>query len=302
MLPAPPATLFQRSGRRVAAGVLSWKSDRTLENTLADHRQRGLFELFDDFVIHFQEVRPTDIERAERYGLRWIGSPHNRHIGGGFHHLLKNLDADYVLLLEDDLTLAVPADQLAATLHGAITLMEAGEADEFLCRRDDMLRSGYEKFFPITQLDRAHIANAASLRRGGSGLGRWLRRSLHPAQAEKHLGKVVWFEAHPDIARPDVVRKASAAGLDYYIVQGAATKWAHPAVFASRAHLLQVFGHVSSQLPGFDDFGKCLESLINDGPFRTWWLAQNYRIAHTKPVLTLHDRHADGGKLASGAR
>lgn len=294
---AAPGQISRTTGKRVAVGLLTWKSDVTLEASLADHQAKGIFDLFDDVVIHFQEVRDSDIARAGRYGLRWLGSERNRHIGGGFNHLVQNVEADYLFLLEDDLTFAVSAEQLRATLVDAVTLMEAGKMDQFLCRRDDMVRSGYEKFFPLTQFDRQHNPPGLALRTGGSALGRGWRRLLHPHQAEKHLGKIVWFEQHPEQVRPDVVTRMAGASTDFYVVQGRATKWANPAVFARRAHFIEVYDHIRSQVPGFDAFGRSLEGLINDGPFRPWWLAQQYRIGLTKPVMTYHARQTDGGKL-----
>jgi hypothetical protein len=83
---------------------------------------------------------------------------------------------------------------------------------------------------------------------------------------------------------------------DIYVVRGRATKWANPGILASRDTLLGVYDYIRSRTPGFEEYGRSLEELVNER-HRRWWLRQGFRIGFTKPILLRHNRLEDGGKI-----
>jgi hypothetical protein len=284
-------------GARVVAGILSWHSDETLESTLQMHREAGFFGLFDETVIHFQEVRAVDSERAERFGLRWIGSEKNRHIGGGFYHLIRHLEADYLFLLEDDLALEATAERLRETLVDAIGLLRAGEMDIFMCRRHDMVKRGYTKYHAVRDFDdRTNPPGSTPAFESHGPLYRLRKRLAHPYRAERAVHKAVWIEKHPESVFPGQIRRVPTDHDDIYVVRGRATKWANPGILASRDTLLGVYDYIRSRTPGFEEYGRSLEELVNER-HRRWWLRQGFRIGFTKPILLRHNRLEDGGKI-----
>jgi len=288
--------LSSRFGRTVGCGMLSWKSEKTLAATLESHSRHGLFELFDRTLIHLQEVRPQDEELARRFGLEWIGSESNRHIGGGFYRLIQALDTDYLFLLEDDLTLDKDATALYQALSDAIYLMEQDEIDLFRCRRRGNLQKSYTKYHRIRTFDDEVNDIDPGYFDSVSELARLWNRVRRPFHAARTIGKAPWVEKHPEAVFPRYIRCVPGLYGDVYVLTGKATKWSNPAICARRARLLKIYDYIGSQTPGFEDFGLSLEKLVNKR-HRKWWLRQNFRLGVTKEILIDHSRHADGGKL-----
>jgi hypothetical protein len=287
--------LSERFGKSVGLGILSWKSEQTLTNTLESHAAAGLFELFDQVLIHFQEIRPQDEELARRFGLDYVGSEKNRHIGGGFYKLIKSLETEYIFLLEDDLTLDDDRDALYRTLSDAIHLIERDEIDILRCRRRGNTQKVYSKYRKIHEFDESVNDVDESYFPKVSAPKRLLNRIRNPFRAHRTIAKAPWIEKHPETVFPKQIRRVPALHNDVYVLQGTATKWSNPAIFAHRRFFREVYDYINSQTPGFEEFGLSLEKLVNKRN-RDWWLKQGYRMGVTKPILINHERAADGGK------
>ena len=108
--------------------------------------------------------------------------------------------------------------------------------------------------------------------------------------------KAVWIEQRPERVFPAAIRRVDTDGETFYVVRGAATRWANPALTARRETFRRVYGHVAAKISDYRASGASLEDLLN-GPYRRWWLDQDYSLGLTKRLLVYHDRHADGGKL-----
>lgn len=291
--------LSEQFGKSVGVGILSWKSEQTLKNTLESHAEKGLFTLFDKSLIHFQEVRPQDEALAQAFGIDSVGSKSNRHIGGGFYRLIQNLDTDYVFLLEDDLTIYSSLDRLRNALCDAVHLCELDEIDLFQCRRRGNLQRTYTKFWPIREFDSEH--NEISIERFHrvSSTRRRINRARRPFHAWRMMSKAPWVEVHPERVFPRHISRVPALYNDVFVLTGRPTKWSNPAILASRRYLLEVYDHIRQQTPGFEEFGLSLEKLINKR-HRRWWVSRNYRVGLTKEILIDHVRMSDGGKLTDG--
>ena len=288
--------LSSRFARTVGVGILSWKSEQTLRSTLRSHAEKGLFNLFDRALIHFQEFRPQDEDLAREFRVDWVGSEKNRHIGGGFYKLIRELDTDYVFLLEDDLTVDKSADDLYEALSDGIHLMESDEIDLLQCRRRGNLQRTYTKFWRIHEFDTEVNDFPADRFYRVSAPGRVIKRLQRPFDADRMMGKAPWVERRPERVFPRQIRRVPALYHDVFVLTGRATKWSNPAILAPRNVLLEIYEYICDQTPGFEDFGLSLEKLINKR-HRQWWLTAGYRVGVTKQILIDHDRKTDGGKL-----
>lgn len=284
------------AGRSVAAGILSWKSDETLRATLESHRENEFLELFDEVTILFQEVREKDIALAEEFGVSWVGSEKNRNIGGGFYTLLRQAGTDYFLQLEDDLTLRGSVDRLRDTLIGAVSLMEEGRFDAFLCRRDDMIKAGYTKYFRFRQFDAEANYGFTPDFKKATPLSRLYNRVANRKQAERLLHKAAWLEEYPERVFPRTFERIPTEGRDYFVASGVAARWANPAILAPKPFFEKLYSFAAQNEERYLEHGRSLEDLMNR-VYRNWWKKQGVRIGLTKDVLIDHDRKSDGGKL-----
>jgi len=88
--------------------ILSWKSHKTLHNTLTSYKEKGLLNLTDDVTIFFQEMSDTDLAICEEFQINVIGSSSNIGIGKAFEELFKNAKYETVLALENDWVIEIP--------------------------------------------------------------------------------------------------------------------------------------------------------------------------------------------------
>ena len=284
------------TGISIQAGILSWKSDETLEYTLSSLTEKHFFELFDRTSVYFQEVRPQDISRAEKYQLNWIGSETNRHIGGGFYNLIKSIDSEYIFLLEDDLSLYSTSDDLRKSLVDGIELIKKGAIDLFGCRRDDFLKGNYTKYLKIHSLNNESFRQQPVKFSKRNPVYRIISSLLHPRQKYRMMCMAIWVEQNPHLIYPRYIEKLRGKYNNVYRVTGKPTIWFNPGLLARKEFLLRIYDYINRQTPGFDDFGRDLEDLVNI-THRHWWLRQNIRIGFSTDVLISHNRKQDGGKV-----
>jgi hypothetical protein len=90
----------------ISVGILSWKSKKTLINTLESYRNNGFFDIVDEILIFFQEIDNEDIEIAKKYNIKYVGYNSNVGIGLGLLKLAQTLNNNIILLLENDWVLS----------------------------------------------------------------------------------------------------------------------------------------------------------------------------------------------------
>ena len=83
-------------------GILSWKSQVTLKNTLTSYKESGLLDCADQVFIYFNEISIKDVEIANEYKIPYYGSGKNLGIAGGYREMLKIVNKPYYLFLEND--------------------------------------------------------------------------------------------------------------------------------------------------------------------------------------------------------
>lgn len=110
--------------------ILSWKSPRTLHNTLSSYRDNGLLNLTDDVIIFFQEVSDADLAIAEEFNItNIISSDKNIGIGPAIELLIKAAKYDTVLFLEEDWVTKEEFFTVKMHLSDALYLILSGRAD-----------------------------------------------------------------------------------------------------------------------------------------------------------------------------
>lgn len=110
----------------ISVGILSWKSDQTLRNTLESYKNNGLFDIVDDVTIFFQEISENDIKIANEYEIPFISSSDNIGIGHAFYSLSNNAKNENILLLEHDWELIENKETTYQRLYSGMNLLNSG--------------------------------------------------------------------------------------------------------------------------------------------------------------------------------
>lgn len=106
--------------------ILSWKSGKTIKNTLKSYQENGLLEITDDICILFQEVTNEDKKIAKKYGLKYIGLNENIGIGKGIITLAENAKYDTFLFLEHDWELVENQKHVFSQLETGLQMLNEG--------------------------------------------------------------------------------------------------------------------------------------------------------------------------------
>ena len=113
---------------RIGLGVLSWKAHETLKATLNSYRDSGLLDLFEDKVIHFNDISDGDRAIAEEYGFRAVGAE-NKGIAKGTENLAKAIESEHILIVQNDNPLVESVEFADQHLGEALALLAGGKAD-----------------------------------------------------------------------------------------------------------------------------------------------------------------------------
>ncbi len=110
----------------ISIGILSWRSNQTLRNTLQSYSENGLFDLVNDVTVFFQEVSDEDRKIAKEYNLPFIGFEENIGIGNALIKLCEVSRSDNVLLLEHDWQLIEDKETTFNRLKSGLDLLDRG--------------------------------------------------------------------------------------------------------------------------------------------------------------------------------
>jgi hypothetical protein len=110
-------------------GILSWKSPRTLINTLSSYLESELLEIANDVTIFFQEGSNLDKEIAQAYKVKYILSPTNVGIGKAFTALAESAETDYILLNENDWINIENKETTYTRINDALRALSTDEID-----------------------------------------------------------------------------------------------------------------------------------------------------------------------------
>lgn len=110
----------------VSICILSWKTGKTLKNTLKSYKKFGLLDIVDDIIILFQEVTEEDKKLADQYKIRYIGLNENIGIGKGMKMLAENATRENILFLEHDWELLENQNTTFYRLKSGLEMLNSG--------------------------------------------------------------------------------------------------------------------------------------------------------------------------------
>lgn len=222
-------------------GILSWKSPKTLHQTLSSYKENGLLNLTDDVSIYFQEISDTDKAIAEEFGITQIyGDDSNVGIGKAFTTLVKGAKYEYVLLLENDWCLVNPSDSTQGYLEEALHLLIQGAADVIKCRdRIDPGQPLYTLQFRGRERD-----------------------------CPEHMGDAIHWLDNPDLKYPEVFSRVEWDGTPWYVMPSKHVSHTNNPCLHSKTFYLK---HIAP----FSGSGVDLE-----GNILKYWQSNDFKVAH----------------------
>lgn len=192
----------------ISVGILSWKSKKTLLNTLYSYKESGLLNMVNDVKIFFQESDEEDKFIAAQYEVGAILSEANVGIGKAFSYLAQHAWTSNILFLENDWVCIEPAEVVYRELSAGLHLIEYNKADMVKYRH---------RVSPGDPL--------YTVQYKGNELA-----------APKHLFDCCHWIQHPEIAYPDQITKDKST--DYYMCSSQyANHTNNPTLFKTKFYL-----------------------------------------------------------------
>lgn len=237
----------------LSIGILSWRSNKSIRNTLKSYRASGLLNLSKDVKILFQEAREEDIRLAESFGLPYIALNENIGIGNAFTRLAEEGTEEHILLLEHDWELVEKSDFVQQHLKEAIGLLQ----QDVHCVR---LRHRQHYGFPHYSIERYKGKEL-------DYFDEWIQFS-HP-----HLLDVMHWIDRPDLEWPD---KFVARG-NFYVTPSRYGNWTNNPCLYNREFYINAVKNFAGQ--GID-----LEKNIS-----YWWARQEFNVAQGQGLFKHND-------------
>lgn len=271
----------------IGLGVLSWKAHETLKATLNSYRDSGLLELFEDKVIHFNDISDEDRAIAEDYGFRAVGGE-NKGIATGTENLVKAIESEHVLVVQNDNPLVESVEFADAHLGAALSLLENNKADLVRMRHRWQVGEGFAdvvKYLKVHGLQECHPDFSALETLPPEvpledGFGKKLQRLLRPGRAHQMKGRGIFIEASPETLFPDVIRRDG----DFLLVDSAVINFSDQCFMCAKRFYLDVLAAYvnanpsSRTLNNFQVPEICLNS--------PWWRKQHFQIAQGRGIFT----------------
>lgn len=261
----------------LSIGILSWKSNQTLRNTLNSYLKNGLFELVNDITLFFQEVSEEDRKIANEYNIPFIGMEENIGIGPALIKLVEVSRTKNVLLLEHDWELIENKETTFKRLESGINLLNSGHS---LVRYRHRKNPGYplytqqayqgkelNNFEPNIELDSPHLMDC-----------------IH------------WIE-NPELEFPDKISKEG----DHFV---STSRWSNftnnPCMYKKDFYLQTVYPFKNGKSNNPDFYKSFLDNLKHYGsvePWKCglevdigyWWSRQNFKVAWGEGLFTHND-------------
>ena len=209
----------------IGLGILSWEAHETLRRSLQSHHNNGLFSLFDDACIFFQEITPADRAIAAEFGLRAEGSNENLGIMGGMKEIAKILKTDYILHLENDLLFIANEQSARRQIETAIRYIKTNKMQ--YCRMETHIESKdeirkYSRYYPtLNQKDT---------------FARQMRRFLRSAKATRLIGAAVYANGQPHKLFPNYISQLDDS---FWAVNSPVMNWSNRAPLYPRHWFLE---------------------------------------------------------------
>jgi hypothetical protein len=273
--------------KTIGLGVLSWKAHQTLKATLDSYKQAGLLSLFDDAVIFFGDISEQDERIAQEYGFRAVGGP-NQGIAHNTESLARSINADCILIVQNDNPLTEDLATTKEQIEIAKTLLNDGKADFVRMRHRWNVGEGFDdvrkylKFFPARSIDPSFSAQAHGLNNTvyEDTLKKRLLRILRPNKAKRLQGRGIFIEQSPEQLFPHHIQKDG----DALIVDSSVINFSDQCFMTDKQFFIEtIMGYVNTHpssrtLNGYQVPEICLNC--------DWWRQQHFKIAQGKGIFT----------------
>lgn len=235
----------------LSIGILSWKSEQTLIETLTSYHENGLLKIANDVKILFQECSSKDLEITKHFGIDYISINTNTGIGNAFISLTGVAETDNVMILEHDWKLVEDIDTTYKRLSEGIELLNNGYD---VIRYRHRTNYGYPHFsFQYKGRELDYYDNEIEC------TSPHLLDSLH------------WCD--PSVEFPDKIQKEG----DYFVTT---SRWANftnnPCMYKKQFYLDKVKTFVG-------------EGIQLEGKISKWWAKQNFRTAQGEGLFQHKD-------------
>lgn len=258
----------------VSLGLLSWRAHETLVKTLSTYEP--LLEYVDEAVVYFNDITDADRELAARFGFRAAGSSENLGILGGTLGLARELNGDYVLLVQNDNPVNVPADILRSRLDDAISLLENGDAEMVRLR---------DRFDP-TFSDRMKYLKMYPGEGEKDMVALKIRRILRPVKARRMAGRAPAAIARPDLRHPGIFSLVRGA----FVTDSRFTNYSDQPFMAPRKLVLELLEYADRNKEGSRTLnGRYVPEIVINGPR---WRRSRLKVAISEGVFS-HARYDD---------
>jgi len=107
----------------ITLGILSWKSCKTLVQTLESYKKSNLLNLVEP-LIYFQEISDVEKKLAEKYSTPFIGSDKNVGIQKALIELINSTKTKYFIFAENDFQLIHNEETVKKVLYDCINLID----------------------------------------------------------------------------------------------------------------------------------------------------------------------------------
>ena len=255
---------------------LSWKSHKTLEQSLRIFSSSVDINLLDDAVIYFQEICDEDRFLADKYGFRYKGNISNVGILEGMNEAVSCVNSDIVLYLECDCLITKDkknSDLILRTSFDAIN-------KEYI----DVMRLRSLSFPGDDYTPCKHLRYWKG-KDGYDPLINKIRRFLRPNKAQKLIGESCLVHDNPELIFPDYIKNIDNK---YYKISSEFINWTNQSIMFRKKWFLETIipfarANLSSRsVNGFPDLEKELNC--------KWWRSKKFKIGWTQDGLFTHNR------------
>lgn len=272
----------EMSNSSLGMAVLSWRSPETVRNTVTTYlRAPNFLNLFDRKLIYFQEQSAEDLAVARMLSFEAVGNDKNIGILGGFEAALREIDCEYVLMLENDCPLAVADDSAVEQIRKALADMTIHNIN--VCRLRH-LRAFGEAFWDVEKFRKYYSTGNESVALRDH-LKRATIRAMRPLKASQMQGRSVYVVDRPEECFPNAWQRLPSGNLlsdSWYL------NWTNQSIIVRRSWCLtELLPWVRAnpsrrRVNGFQDIEKELNSL--------WWRRQRWPILVASPGVFTHVR------------
>ena len=107
----------------ITMGILSWKSCKTLQNSLESYKKNNLLNLINTF-IYFQEIGDVEKKLGDSYSIPYIGTDKNIGIQKALIEMINNTKTKYFIFAENDFELIHNKEETQKVFEDCINLLE----------------------------------------------------------------------------------------------------------------------------------------------------------------------------------